>query len=1004
MKKQYLVLLLFIFLSCILYADVTIYEIQYTTDPSGDSPYANQNVTTSGIVTGTGFAGFDDSFFISMPEGGAWKGLYCYNSDLEAELGDEVEVTGEITEYYGLTEMTYGSVTILSSGNTIPLPVTISTDALASEEMYEGVLVIINNVTVIELPDTHGQWYVDDGSGECQIDDGFYEYPNPQMGISFYSIAGLVDYNWDEYGLHPRDLDDFQLSGEDTTPPELVSAFALTATSVNLQFSEEILQATAEEETNYEISGLDILAAVLQTGGTTVLLTTSEQIPAQQYTITVNNIEDLNQNVIDSNSTIIFTGYTEGGDDATVFFSEYIEGSSNNKALEIYNGSGSDIDLSDYRIAQSANGNGWEYFHEWSASTILTNGDVWVITTDTADSALQDVADEILPYPSVVHFNGNDARALERYEGGNWEIIDVIGVPDENPGDGWDVAGVSDATYNHTLVRKSEIEQGNTDWDISAGTNADNSEWIVYDQDTFEYIGFHSSGGDDIIPPVLINANALTSTSVEVTYNEAVDEETAETISNYSISPTLNISAAQLTSSNKVTLTTAEQIVGENYTLTVNNVEDLAGNIIDPGSTVNFSGYEMQDYTPIADIQNDPEAYEGETVTISGVVTIGVNVVQEGLTNAFVQDNSDRGINIYDSSVITDLTRGNLVEITGIVEEYTDSYGNTTTEITNPDVTVLATGQPEPNPTTIDISNNQEMSLEGTLVKVTGTIYEIYSAGGGTNLNISDDENNEMTIRIWDTTGIDLSEFFVGFILEAVGVGSEYDGYLQILTGYQDQLNEGQLGGYDDVLIEPLNPVSGEPVNITFYNDADNTEDVFLFWRTSGDTDYDTIIMQPETRDVEYYAQIPDQKEGTSVYFYITVIDSANIVYSFPENAPTELFTYSYHVTSHLAKLFIQPQAFNPRAGEKIPIEFASNFGNKAILRIYNSEGKLVITAQNIIVTDNDGITLFEWDGRDKNHKLLPIGLYICHLEVIDTGSGNKKTDQAPIVIGTPLN
>jgi len=47
------------------------------------------------------------------------------------------------------------------------------------------------------------------------------------------------------------------------------------------------------------------------------------------------------------------------------------------------------------------------------AGATITDGDVWIITTDTAVAELQDVADEILTYPSVVHFNGNDARGIE---------------------------------------------------------------------------------------------------------------------------------------------------------------------------------------------------------------------------------------------------------------------------------------------------------------------------------------------------------------------------------------------------------------------------------------------------------------------------------------------------------------------------------------------------------------------------------------------------------------
>jgi predicted extracellular nuclease len=184
-----------------------------------------------------------------------------------------------------------------------------------------------------------------------------------------------------------------------------------------------------------------------------------------------------------------------------LFFSEYIEGASNNKALEIYNGTENPVDLINYRIAQSSNGDGWEYYHVWSSSTILQANDVWVITTDAADAALKSVADEILAYPSVVHFNGNDARGLEvTSDGGtNWTLIDVIGVPDQDVK--WAVAGVAGATAEHTLVRKSTVLSGNTDWAASAGTDANDSEWMVYDQDTFGFLGAHVAGSSENIPP-----------------------------------------------------------------------------------------------------------------------------------------------------------------------------------------------------------------------------------------------------------------------------------------------------------------------------------------------------------------------------------------------------------------------------------------------------------------------------------------------------------------------
>jgi len=78
-------------------------------------------------------------------------------------------------------------------------------------------------------------------------------------------------------------------------------------------------------------------------------------------------------------------------------------------------------------------------------------------------------------------------------------LLDVVGMIGDDPGSGWEVAGVANGTKDHTLVRKASVSSGNTDWTMSAGTNSDDSEWVVLDQNTWDYIGSHphdfSSGG-----------------------------------------------------------------------------------------------------------------------------------------------------------------------------------------------------------------------------------------------------------------------------------------------------------------------------------------------------------------------------------------------------------------------------------------------------------------------------------------------------------------------------
>ncbi len=181
-----------------------------------------------------------------------------------------------------------------------------------------------------------------------------------------------------------------------------------------------------------------------------------------------------------------------------VFFTEYIEGSSNNKAFEIYNGTGETIDLTDFIVLGNYNGNAWSDTLRFPAGTSVADADVFVVAHHDADTAIISVADSLIqsPYAGgtsyMVVFNGNDVRGLFYVSGTDTTMIDIIGVYDMvDPGTGWDVAGVTAATKDHTIIRKASVVAGNTDFTASAGTTTENSEWIVYDKDTFDYLGAH---------------------------------------------------------------------------------------------------------------------------------------------------------------------------------------------------------------------------------------------------------------------------------------------------------------------------------------------------------------------------------------------------------------------------------------------------------------------------------------------------------------------------------
>lgn len=172
-----------------------------------------------------------------------------------------------------------------------------------------------------------------------------------------------------------------------------------------------------------------------------------------------------------------------------LFISEYLEGSSNNKAIELFNPTGSDIDLSKYRLVRANNGSPTIQYTQLLAGTLLS-GDVYVLANPSAVTEILSVAD--VDTGEITFFNGDDYIGLEKDIAGNWTVIDVIGILGNDPGTNWPVAGGLGATSEFTLVRKNTVFYGNTDWNSSAGTDASNSEWIVYPQNTFTYLGAHS--------------------------------------------------------------------------------------------------------------------------------------------------------------------------------------------------------------------------------------------------------------------------------------------------------------------------------------------------------------------------------------------------------------------------------------------------------------------------------------------------------------------------------
>ncbi len=183
----------------------TIYEIQGQTDVS---PLSDQIIETSGIVTAMNR---DDGFFMQDGTTG-WNGLLVYGEENTwgVSLGDEVTVIGKVTEYFEMTELVdVVTVTIVTSGNTVPSPITLTTGTYG-EEQYEGMLINCVDIECTDIDQDYGEVLFNDGSGDLRMDDGLYSYWNDGDLVegTTYQLTGIVVYSYDQWKVLPRDASD----------------------------------------------------------------------------------------------------------------------------------------------------------------------------------------------------------------------------------------------------------------------------------------------------------------------------------------------------------------------------------------------------------------------------------------------------------------------------------------------------------------------------------------------------------------------------------------------------------------------------------------------------------------------------------------------------------------------------------------------------------------------------------------------------------------------------
>ncbi|MYL43330.1 5'-nucleotidase C-terminal domain-containing protein [Virgibacillus salexigens] len=394
-----------------------------------------------------------------------------------------------------------------------------------------------------------------------------------------------------------------------------------------------------------------------------------------------------------------------------LFISEYIEGSSYNKAIEIYNGTGAEVDLGNYQLALYSNG-AEDASQTLNLEGTLAQDEVYVLAHTNADESILEVADQT--NTTVINFNGNDAIALQKNENN----IDILGT----------VGDDSNYAKDMTIVRKPSINMSNTTYDVA--------EWTEHNHDYFENLGVHTidenNPGDPGEPdPEDPNVSTIeearqfddgTTVSVEgtVTVNSAaISNGTQFTTYIQDVTGGINLFAYEQGELPELAKGDKVKIVGE--LATYNGLKEVVPTSIQ----VLESDQPLPEVQEVSleDLQNEEtaESLEGERVRVNGYLSSIPDSPAGGGYNVSFIDSDYNGttLRIMENALdIAQVEEDAWYNVTGIVSQY-NNYQVIPTEQADFEV---AAEQPDPPSASGEYETTVEAVTDGDTIRITDPV------------------------------------------------------------------------------------------------------------------------------------------------------------------------------------------------------------------------------------------------------------------------------------------
>jgi len=430
------------------------------------------------------------------------------------------------------------------------------------------------------------------------------------FAVTAYDLAGNESDYSEEVSGH--------LDPQDTEAPQVTSVTIKDLTHIDVTFSEPVTKLTAEDAENYKINNnIQLVSAVLNNDGKTVHLTTTAHQYNTQYTITINNIQDLATppNTIAANTTRNYSLQQQDTTPPTIIhaklldlsllevkFSEPVTKESAEEKANYAISQGIQIlnviqlaDLQTVHLTTSSHQRGINYVirinhvkdRSPNANEIAPNSEATYQSVDS-DTEPPQIAKASALNKTQIKIEFSEAISKASAENANnYHISDGVNVLTSLLNA--DLKSVTLQTTEHEVNKEYTITINNVqDRASPPNTIAANS--------TATYTIFQA----DTEPPRISSLQKHDLTKLEVIFTKPVEKTSAENIANYQISNNVQVKYATLRDNAlSVLLLTSEHTRNVTYTITINNIKDKATppNTIPENSTFNYI-YEVQDTEP----------------------------------------------------------------------------------------------------------------------------------------------------------------------------------------------------------------------------------------------------------------------------------------------------------------------------------------------------------------------------------------------------------------------